>query len=423
MHAAAAGRDSLGDPGAAAGEAPPPLQIRVHAIISDPAFSSARSSSAPPPNGSTTRRRSSSAPTTTLRFLQTTAIRFYRWKPQRGAEAEHLHTKDFGNSYGGFRRLRALAHCDGRHRAPPLQPGDEGRPHAAGRTATLTTCECPGHTAATAPGSGWTHAAACTRPVVQAFCKPVKEVPAYYLLEHPDYTEDTVPEMGMEVFTVAGYSGEWRKIDAKLPCPVKRHQTGVSVNGFIFWRIDRRSRQRRDEEFSVTKLPDPAFDDAFVLDELRGRELCISARTASETMTIWTMSIEDRTSSQSSWERRYAIRVSDLFRPMAILPGSGSIFLREEGGDSRTLHRYDLATSELTTLCRMDRVRYHQQGRGGKERKWKKSLASFDVRPYTESLVRVTRAPMPLVHPDKAGPCLIATLRAELLLAFRNGTL
>ena len=52
------------------------------------------------------------------------------------------------------------------------------------------------------------------------------------------------------------------------------------------------------------------------------------------------------------------------------------------------IYRYDVATRELNTLCEMDRMRY--QGR--REREWK-DLFSFDVKPYTESLVWVTKTP------------------------------
>jgi len=51
------------------------------------------------------------------------------------------------------------------------------------------------------------------------------------------------------------------------------------------------------------------------------------------------------------------------------------------------MYCYDLATCELTTLCDMARMRY--QGR--RERKWK-DLFFFNVKPYTESLVRITNS-------------------------------
>ena len=51
------------------------------------------------------------------------------------------------------------------------------------------------------------------------------------------------------------------------------------------------------------------------------------------------------------------------------------------------MYCYDLATCELTTLCDMARMRY--QGR--RERKWK-DLFFFNVKPYTESLIRITNS-------------------------------
>jgi hypothetical protein len=50
-----------------------------------------------------------------------------------------------------------------------------------------------------------------------------------------------------------------------------------------------------DEEFGITGLPDPldpAQDDVFLLDVLRGRELCLTASNTDETMlTVWTLPV------------------------------------------------------------------------------------------------------------------------------------
>ena len=97
-------------------------------------------------------------------------------------------------------------------------------------------------------------------------------------------------------------------------------------------------------------------------------------------MTIWTMKVDDD-GGQGRWEQRYNIRSRDLCHPMALV-AVGSRLLLWRG---RVVYSHDLAKpeAELSTVCRLDRIRY--QGR--RARKWK-NLCIFNVTPYTESLVR-----------------------------------
>ena len=107
--------------------------------------------------------------------------------------------------------------------------------------------------------------------------------------------------MGMDVFTIASKDGAiWREIASDPPYPAQRSFTGLSINGYMFWRIakpelDEQPQPPRgllhlsleDEEFGIIGLPDsldPAQDDVFLLEVLRGRELCLTASNSDETI-------------------------------------------------------------------------------------------------------------------------------------------
>ncbi|CAL4968316.1 unnamed protein product [Urochloa decumbens] len=209
-----------------------------------------------------------------------------------------------------------------------------------------------------------------------------------------DYETNMWTDMGMEVFTIAG-SGDgrvWREIRRDPPYPVEKFQTAVTVNGFMFWRIAKHHPERlrailhlslAEEEFGVTRLPDslnPSLD-AFVLDMLYGRDLCLTACTSETTLTIWTLPVLKK-GLNSPWERRYSIEFESSMpcHTMCLPPFSNGVILWR----ADTVYCYDPATSELTTLlCEFHRMRY--QG----ARKWK-NLFTFNFNPFTESLVRMT---------------------------------
>ncbi|KAK3160302.1 hypothetical protein QOZ80_1BG0057680 [Eleusine coracana subsp. coracana] len=190
----------------------------------------------------------------------------------------------------------------------------------------------------------------------------------------------------MEAFNVD--RGDWTtEIEDDLPFPVERFRTGVSVNGFIFWHIDRRRLKHKqppegilclslkNEEFSVTnKLPDSmdSGSNSFILEALQGQELCLAtlaSEPVSATTTIWTMSLEDNRGLNWQWERRYTIAVSDLLRrPLAIHPGNNEIIVWKDS--DRTLYCYELGTLKVTALCETDRMEYQ----GHRSQKWKKPV-------------------------------------------------
>jgi hypothetical protein len=134
--------------------------------------------------------------------------------------------------------------------------------------------------------------------------------------------------------------------------------------------------------------------DDFMLDALHGQgELCLTTRTGDDvsSVTIWMMPVhkddDDLAMGHAQWELRYSIPLGlpphrRLCRLMALVAGGTRILLWSDRFHS--LREYDLATSKLSTVCEMDRMRY--QGR--RTRKWK-NLWSFNFVPYTKSLLRI----------------------------------
>lgn len=215
-----------------------------------------------------------------------------------------------------------------------------------------------------------------------------KVVQAFFRFQSMEPAET---KMGMEVFTIGGGGGGagWREITSDPPYPAKRFQIGVSVCGYMFWRFsERHTKLERgilhlsleEEEFGITGLPDELdTDNSFLLDELLGRDLCVSASNTSCTMlNIWTLPVADE-SLCTLWQWRYCIEYPwSLCSVMALPPFSDEIILLR----GNNICRYDLATSKLKILCRLDRTRY--QGEGAR----KSEL--FSAMPFIESLVRIT---------------------------------
>ncbi|OEL19637.1 hypothetical protein BAE44_0019344, partial [Dichanthelium oligosanthes] len=117
------------------------------------------------------------------------------------------------------------------------------------------------------------------------------------------------------------------------------------------------------------------------LDVLYGRDLCVTACTSLTMLTIWTLPVADQGLNNSLWERRYSIEVLSTCHTMSLPPFSNGTILWQ----ADTIYCYDLATCELTTVCELDRMRY--QGAP----KWK-NLFTFNVKPFTESLIRITNS-------------------------------
>ncbi|RLN34825.1 hypothetical protein C2845_PM03G00050 [Panicum miliaceum] len=309
-------------------------------------------------------------------------ISFYQWQTSGGKAAPRFkHAKDFA---GKFKRFGYFAHCDGLVLGPtdtklylfnPATRDAITLPDSERNDLRYTAraCHCAG--LGRDPRTG-------KYKVVRAFFRAI-----YSGL----FTN--VHLMGMEVLTVGG-DGVWRQMMRRPPYPVMSWQTGIHIKGFMYWRIDDyhhdvpapRGLLRlslADEEFGVTGLPeslDPELDLCFSLEELHGQELCLAACTGDESVTIWTMEVDDD-GGQGQWEQRYNIRSRGLCHPMALVAG-GSRLLLWRGG---VVYGHDLAKreAELSTVCKLDRIRY--QGR--RARKWK-NLWIFNVTPYTESLVR-----------------------------------
>jgi F-box interacting protein len=215
---------------------------------------------------------------------------------------------------------------------------------------------------------------------------------AFYRSWDPDTGMGT--GMRMEVLTVScnGGAAAWREIADDLPYPACNWRTAMTVNGFLFWRVAKHlpglpprgliHLSLADETLGITTLPDsvdPVLPDAFALDELHG-ELCVTEVTDDETVTIWTLAVQEDGVQGQCWEQRCIVQLGGFFHPLAFLPG-GRIMLKA-GFD---ISIYDMATAKLTTVWQMDRLKY--QGR--RARTWK-NLFVFNALRYTESLVRIT---------------------------------
>lgn len=337
-------------------------------------------------------------------------IRFYcyQWQWQQSASdsdfsnnghgqqqtARFMHAKDFGAKSN---RVGFFAHCDGLVLAPTENKLYLSNP-ATGDTITLPksdrnnlrhaprTCHCVG--LGLDPRTG-------KYKVFQAFYRTVDNYSGIYIY-------NKIP-MGMEVFTLGSGDDkawtqtmeDWTETMEDPPYPLLRWQTGVTLKGFIFWFVDTAQHRQpiprglvrltiADEIFHVIDLPEPLHVcDDFTLDALHCQgELCLTVRNNDGSVTIWTMPVDDDDDDTCQWEPRYSIplRLPHLCHVMALVAGGSRMLLWSDF----VLYEYDLATSKLSTVCEMDRMRY--QGR--RAHKWK-NLWSFNFVHYTESLLRI----------------------------------
>jgi len=201
--------------------------------------------------------------------------------------------------------------------------------------------------------------------------------------------------MGMEVLTVSGNGGAaavWRDIAARLSYHACNWRTAVAVNGFLFWRVAKHLPEPpwglihlslADETFGITRLPDsvdPVLPEAFTLDELHG-QLCMTDFSHAQTVTIWTLAVQEDGGPRPMLGEALR-RPARRFLPSV---GISSRWTNIMVSLAFQISIYDMATAKLTTECQMDRLKYE----GRRARTWK-NLFYFNVRPYTESLVRIT---------------------------------
>ncbi|CAN6328351.1 unnamed protein product [Urochloa humidicola] len=314
-------------------------------------------------------------------------FRFYQWQLQQHSTSPNnenvvtfLDAKDFPRQ---FNTLRYFMHCDGLVFAPT--------------NTSLYLFNPATRDAITLPdsdrnnlrrGRGRCYSAGLG---LDPRTGKYKVVQAFYRSPDPETRIGT--DMGMEVFTVANNNncGVWRKITAYPPYPVKRVQTALAVCGFMFWRLADRHLEEElrgilhlsleEEKFGITGLPDDLdTDDDFTLDVLHGRDLSVAASNRRlKMLTLWTLPIADE-GLCTLWERRYSIQFSGLCHLMALPPFSnGRIILWQ----ASTVYCFELETYELKILCELRHLRY--QGVG----EWE-NLFTFNVKPFTESLIRIT---------------------------------
>ncbi|CAN6247520.1 unnamed protein product [Urochloa humidicola] len=334
-------------------------------------------------------------------------ISFYQWQQSSasdgdGAAARFLHAKDFA---GEFNCHCYSAHCDGLVLAPTDKKLYLFNP-ATRESITLPDSE---RNDLRYPAK----ACHCAGLGLDPRTGKYKVFQAFYRCISAGFLSD-VHLMGMEVFTVGGDGGVWREMMSRPPYPVSRWQTGVHVKGFMYWFIDGYHHYENEkaprgllrlslanEVFDVTELPE-SLDPALLgyscsLDVLHGRGLYLTARNDDESsVTIWMMQVDDD-GAQGQWVQRYYVCLQNVCHPMALIGGT-RLLLRH----GCVLYGHDSGASELATVCELDRIRY--QGR--RTREWN-NLWTFNVNPYTESLVRLTAA---------AGEPSEESRRADLLL-------
>lgn len=310
-------------------------------------------------------------------------IRFYQWQqgaPNGGKAAMFKHAKDFA---GEFNQFCYFAHCDGLVLAPTDTKLYLFNPATRD---TITLPDSERNDLRNRP-----RACHCTGLGRDPHTGKYKVVQAFFRAIYAGVITN-VHLMGMEVLTIGG-DAVWRET-TRPPYPVVSWQPVLHIKGFMYWRIDGYHHEDEaprgllrlslaDESFHVTGLPDPDLDLSFSLEVLHGQdqELCLTACTGDESLTVWTMKVDDG-GGQGQWEKRYNIRSQDLCHPMALVAGGSRLLLRR----GCVVYGHDLAKpeAELSTACKLDRIRY--QGRRG--RRWK-NLWIFNVTSgYTESLVR-----------------------------------
>ena len=95
---------------------------------------------------------------------------------------------------------------------------------------------------------------------------------------------------------------------------------------------------------------------------------------------MWILPIQEDGGQGQTWDQRYTVHLTCVYRPLAFLPGDRMLLYTH-----CKVCLYDMSTAKLTTVCQLDRMKY--QGR--KARTWK-NIFVFDVHLYTESLVRIS---------------------------------
>jgi F-box interacting protein len=312
-------------------------------------------------------------------------IRFYQWQ-QGSSEATLVHGEDFPSE---FHSACFFAHCDGLVLAPTDTKVYVFNP------ATRATITLP-------ESSRKVHTAGACLPVglgLDPRTGKYKVVRSFYRSTTSPHTTGGVFSMGMEVYTIGNSAASWRETAVDPPYAVAEFITAKSVRGGMFWIIDKRHVSQcphgllrfslEDKAFDITCLPDsldPALDESFLLDVLHGEQLCLTAPSsrnpATQHFMVWTLAEDAGMNSQ--WEPRYQVHVSDLFRPMALLP-DGALMLWA----SHSLFRYDFGIPELTSMCELEVMKY-QRRRAGTFETARHDIYGFNVLPYTESLVNIT---------------------------------
>lgn len=211
-----------------------------------------------------------------------------------------------------------------------------------------------------------------------------------------DYSERTY-DVGMEVFTLGGdYTDScWRGTVNDPPYPVWS-QVPKYFEGSVYWDICEDLLESPPQGFLKFSLEDETFSficypsvgskgegDTFVLIELGG-QLCLGQELPTQ-IVIWVLP----TRGSRCWVRHYVISLLEawMFKPLFGAPKDG-ILVRS----GNYLYRYDEVLGQAREVLCAHEVTYKNPKAGSSIIYEAKDVFYFNIIPYVESLVRVTRA-------------------------------
>ncbi|GJN27842.1 hypothetical protein PR202_gb15897 [Eleusine coracana subsp. coracana] len=198
-------------------------------------------------------------------------------------------------------------------------------------------------------------------------------------------------DAGIEVFTICGDDNScWRSTVDNPPYPIQP-QIPTYFQGSVYWLICEELLERPPQGFLRFSLEDGTFSficqPALLSDEnefdlaVLGGELCL-VESLPEQMVIWMRSSGDG----HEWVRLYDISLSGAWRPLS-RTSDDRLLVRS----TRSLFRYDETNQNMKELVSFDRMEFKNPKVGSMDFAGK-DIFYFNVIPYIESLVPVTKA-------------------------------
>ncbi|CAL5069515.1 unnamed protein product [Urochloa decumbens] len=305
------------------------------------------------------------------------SISLYLWQEGQ-KDASLMHSTDF---HGEFGTVYPMSHCDGLVMIPTdtkvyvLNPAigdvlklpdghkDEGSFHSVGLGLDRRTFKYK---------------------VVRSFYRSV------------DYSKRTY-DVGMEVFTLGGddIDSTWRSTVNDPPYPIQS-QVPKYFEGSVYWDICEDLLENPPHGFLKFSLEDETFsficypcgqskgDNEFMLTELGG-QLCLAQRFPTQ-IVIWVLP----SGGSHRWVRLYVINLLEAWTLEPLLGTLKDGILVRRGN---YLYRYDGILRQAREVVCAHQVTYKNPKEGSIYEV--KDVFYFNIIPYVESLVRVTRARSP----------------------------